>query len=88
MRALMEQDRFTAWFGKNWFRKELLDRRNRADCDPFLEIAELRHRPPVKRQIESSAEDSTSSKLLTPSSVKSKFERAIESAGTDQHTVR
>lgn len=84
----MKQDRFAAWFGTNWFRKELLDRRNRADCDPFLEIAELRHRPPVKCHIETSAEDSTSSKLLTPSSVKSKFERAVENAGTDQHIVR
>ncbi len=88
MCALMTQDRFAAWFGKNWFRKELLDRRNRADCDSFLEIGELRHRPPVKRHIDSSAEDSISRKLLTPSSVKSKFERAIENAGTDQHIVR
>jgi hypothetical protein len=89
MCALTKQEKFDAWFGRDWFRKELLNRRNRADCDPFIEIAEMKHKP-VKRQSESSCgqQDSTPSKLLTPSSVKSKFERAVENAGADQHIVR
>jgi hypothetical protein len=38
MAALQAQPEFEAWFGNNWFKRELLARRHRCDCDPFVDI--------------------------------------------------
>ena len=40
MAALQAQPEFQTWFdnGNNWFRRELLARRHRCDCDPFVDI--------------------------------------------------
>lgn len=81
-----QKDRVTCWFGQNWFKRELLNRRHRADCDPFLEIAQMK---PAKRTCsrhESQVEAPIS--LLVPTTVKNKFDRALKKAGNDQFLVR
>jgi hypothetical protein len=40
MVALQSRPEFEKWFGNDWFKKELLARRHRSDCDPFLDIVQ------------------------------------------------
>jgi hypothetical protein len=81
-----QKDQFSCWFGQNWFKRELLNRRHRADCDPFLEIAQMKPAKPTCSRQDSQVEASIS--LLTPTAVKNKFDRALEKAGQDQFLVR
>ena len=82
-----QKDRFTDWFGQNWFKRELLHRRHRADCDPFLEIAQMKPNPKPKCSLQDSQEGAPI-KMLMPTEVKNKFDCALQTAGSDQILVR
>jgi len=88
--APAQKERFIGWFGKNWFKRELLDRRHRADCDPFLYIAETWNKPvKVEAASTSSFQDlEASAKLVSPTSVIDKFKSAVDQAGVEQFIVR
>jgi hypothetical protein len=48
MAALQAQPQFQTWFGNNWFKRELLARRHRCDCDPFVDILQRLQRSLVQ----------------------------------------
>jgi hypothetical protein len=91
MIALQNQPEFENWFQGNWFKKELLARRHRADLDPFIDIERrLKHLPediedchpeelnpkrPRKESLQAS---------VTPSSILAKVKTLLESISTNQ----
>jgi hypothetical protein len=76
MAALQDRQEFTAWFGNNWFKRELLARRHRCDCDPFLEILQRANNPTnVTTAVIPAKRASTQQKSgPTPSSIASKIQ--------------
>ena len=91
MCALQTHPKFKAWFGRTWHKKELLARRHRADCDPFVDIAQVLKHEVVEEKPTRAYEDSNSriasKNLLLPDSVHNAFKEVLELAGDDQFLV-
>ena len=69
--------------------RELLDRRHRADCDPFIDIANVLERPAAAKVIAYMPNEAPRQprQILTPDSVDKKFQEVLAKAGNDQHLV-
>jgi hypothetical protein len=80
MAALQDRQEFTAWFGNNWFKRELLARRHRCDCDPFLEILQRANNPTnVTTAVIPAKQSSTQQNSgPTPSSIASKIQVMLQ----------
>ena len=90
MHALSQHPRFKTWYVSTWHLRELLDRRHRADCDPFIEIAKVLERPAAAKVIAympNEAPRPPRPPILTPDSVDQKFQELLALAGNDQHLV-
>jgi hypothetical protein len=91
MCALQTHPKFKSWFGRTWHKKELLARRHRADCDPFVDIAQVLKHEVVEEKAMYAHEDSNShiasKKILLPDSVHNAFKEVLELAGEDQFLV-
>ncbi len=91
MKALESHAKFKDWYqnGNSWHKKELLHRRHRADCDPFIDIANVLHKPTEAKIIAYAPEASpkTSKKILSPETVDKMWKQLLAKAGTDQHFV-
>ena len=90
MKAIQEHPEFTTtWYNRSWYKKELLHRRHRVDCDPFLEIANILDQACEPRTVNRDAEPrETRTKVLTPEAVDKVFQQALQKAGHDQFLVR
>ncbi len=80
MVALQTRPEFEKWFGNNWFKRELLARRHRSDCDPFLDILKRIDNPRNVTPAEMPSNQSSRQRksvppsILTPAAVASKIE--------------
>ena len=80
MAALQIQPQFNSWFGNNWFKRELLDRRHRCDCDPFIDILERVENaktalvPAVKVGSEPHKRNAQNTPIPTPESIAAKLQ--------------
>jgi hypothetical protein len=90
MHALSEHENFHGWYGTTWHKRELLDRRHRADCDPFIDIANVLEKPTTAKVIAYTREElprTPRTVILTPDSVDNKWKQLLAKAGHDQHLV-
>ena len=90
MHALSKHENFRDWYGTTWHKKELLDRRHRADCDPFIDIANVLEKPTTAKVIAYTREElprTPRTTILTPDSVDNKWKQLLAKAGHDQHLV-
>ena len=92
MCALQSQPQFKDWFGRSWHKRELLARRNRADCDPFVDIAQVLKQEVVTESATQVYEDAIhrtqgGKSLLLPDSVHEIFKASLDLAGDDQFLV-
>ena len=88
MKVLESLPPFSAWFGRSWHKKELLDRRHRADCDPFIDIANVLDKPVAATLITRDAVSRAPRKqLLTPDRVDIMWKQVLTKAGNDQLLV-
>ena len=90
MKALQTHEKFIDWYGQSWHKKELLDRRHRADCDPFIDIANMleKHAPAKNFPCTGFVAPRPLSKaILTPDSVDNRWKQLLAKAGSDQHLV-
>ena len=90
MKVIQGRPEFTTeWYNRSWYKKELLHRRHRVDCDPFLDIANILDQAceprPVIRDAQPRQPRTT---LLTPQAVDNAFKQSLEKAGHDQFLVR
>ena len=89
MHAVYNHDRFKKWYVDTWHMRELLDRRHRADCDPFIDIANVLETPAAAKVIVYMPNEAPRHprQILTPDSVDNKFQELLAKAGHDQHLV-
>ena len=90
MHALSKHERFKNWYGQTWHKKELLAKRHRADCDPFVDIAKVLEQPAQAKVIAYTPNDAPRmprKELLTPNSVEQRFQQLLAKAGHNQHLV-
>ena len=90
MHALSKHEKFGGWYGHTWQKRELLDRRHRADCDPFIDIANVLERPAAAKVIAYIQDDAPRvprKAILTPDGVDAKWKELLAKAGHDQHLV-
>jgi hypothetical protein len=90
MKALQSHPKFLEWYGQSWHKRELLDRRHRADCDPFIDIANVLEKPSQAKifaYTENEAPRMPRKAILTPDSVDNRWKQLLAKAGSDQHLV-
>jgi hypothetical protein len=91
MKALQTHAKFLDWYGQSWHKRELLDRRHRADCDPFIDIANVLDKPAQAKIFAYTGDKAPrmpSKAILTPDSVDNRWKQLLAKAGQDQHLVR
>lgn len=99
MAALATQPQFKSWFNGTWFKKELLARRHRSDCDPFPDIA-LRlqqKKTSAAAELVSNAVTEQPSKreaklkpplIPTPASIQGKVKALLDIIGSDEDLLK
>ncbi len=89
MTALQQQPQFQDWYRGDWFKKEVLARRHRADLDPFIDIARrLTTMPEDPEQFHPLVDQTkrhrkNEDELVTPSSIIAKITACAKSIGAD-----
>jgi hypothetical protein len=84
MAALQGKPEFPKWFGNNWFKRELLARRHRCDCDPFLDILKRIDNPRnvttelMPAKLSSMQQKSCPQSIPTPASIASKIQVMLQ----------
>ncbi len=90
MKALQTHPKFPDWYGQSWHKRELLHRRHRADCDPFIYIATVLEKPTQAKIFAYTPDEAhrkPSKAVLTPDSVDNMWKQLLAKAGSDQHLV-